>query len=149
MSSRYAATHQTPAGSDLPIINLTGGTTVRCKVYELIVSYSGTPADAAALFVMELTTTAGVGGTVLAETPLDPLTDTAIGAAVGGTFSTKPADAAELMQFALNQRATFRWCASPDGELITVAASAEGIMLNCESVSTGTPNVDATIHWLE
>ena len=70
-----------------------------------------------------------------------------------GTWSlaaTAPVDTAntEMLMIALNQRATFRWVAAPGGELMTTALALNGIMLNSVG-STGTPNCNATIHWME
>lgn len=149
MSSSYAVTHQTAAGTDLPMINLTGSAAIRCALYEIILGASGTPQDQSGIFVLERTTDAGTGGTTLTEEPLDPLTVAATGAAVGGTFGVVPTDGNELLQIALHQRATFRWVATPGKELISAAASANGLMLNCESYSSGTPNIESTFHWTE
>lgn len=152
MSARYAVVHQTAAGTDLPIINLTGSAAIRAKIYDLILGFDAAPADVAAEIVVDRTTDAGTGGTALAENPLDPLTVAATAAAVGGTFTTAPADGATpivLLMIPLNQRATFRWVAAPDGELITTATASNGLMVNCTGMSSGTPNLNCCVHWLE
>lgn len=146
---RYAVTHQTPAGTDLPMINLTGSAAIRCKLYDMIIGSDATPADVATEFVINRTTDAGTGGTALTEQALDPLQVAATGAAIGGTFTTPPADAGgQLMMIALNQRATFRWVAVAGGEMISAATAANGLMLNC-TASSGTPNINTTFHWEE
>lgn len=147
----YSTRHQTAAGSDLPIINLTGSATVRASIFELILGSDASPGDHAGEFVLNRTTDAGTGGTALPEIPLDPLTAPASCAAVGGTFGVAPVDTAntELLMIALNQRATFRWVAAADRyRLVSVAASANGLMLNCTAHSA-TPNMNATIMWDE
>ena len=149
---RYVVVHQTPAGTDLPIINLTGSAAIRVKIYDLVLGFDGTPADVAGEFVIDRTTDAGTGGTALTENPLDPLTVAATGAGIGGTFTTAPTDGATpvvLLMIALNQRATFRWVAAPGGELISTATAANGLMLNSTGMSSGTPNTNATIYWEE
>lgn len=148
---KYSVAHQTAAGTDLPIINLTGSAAVRLKLYDLILGSDATPADVAGEFVVDRTTDVGTGGTALTENPLDPLTVAATGAGVGGTFSAAPADTANsnLLMIALNQRATFRWVAAPGSELISTAASGNGLMLNCTGMSSGTPNMNATLLWEE
>ena len=148
---RYSVVHQTAAGTDLPIINLTGSASVRVKIYDVILGSDATPADVAGEFVIDRTTDAGTGGTALTENALDPLTVAATGAAVGGTFSTPPTDTANsnLLMIALNQRATFRWVAAPGSELISTATASNGLMLNCTGMSSGTPNMNAVIFWEE
>lgn len=129
--ARYAVAHQTAAGSDLGIINLNNGATVRCVLYELVMGSDATPADHAGEFVVNRTTAAGGGGTALTETPLDSLTVAATTAGTGGTFTAQPTDTAntEMLMIALNQRATFRWIAAPGGELIGIASANNGLFL--------------------
>jgi hypothetical protein len=148
---RYSVAHQTPAGTDLPIINLTGSAAIRCKIAHLILGSDATPADVAGEFVIDRTTDAGTGGTALTENALDPLTVAATGAGVGGTFSAAPTDTANsnLLMIGLNQRATFQWWANPGYELMSVATAANGLMLNCTGMSSGTPNMNATLLWDE
>jgi len=145
---RYAVVHQTPAGTNLPIINVTGSASIRCKIYDLIIGSDANPADVASEFNMIRTTDVGVGGTALTPAPLDPLTVAASGSAKGGTFTTAPTTGAVLLMIALNQRATFRWIAAPGSELITSAAANAGIELLSVG-STATPNINATILWEE
>lgn len=147
---RYSVVHQTAAGTDLPIINLTGSASIRCCVYDVIIGSDAAPADLAGEFVIDRTTDAGTGGTALTENALDPLTVAASGAAVGGTFTTAPVDTANsnLIMLGLNQRATFRWVAAPGGELISAAVASNGLMLLCVGHG-GTPNINATLHWFE
>ena len=151
MPNRYSVAHQTAAGTDLPIINLTGSAAVRCNLCHLILGSDPTPADVAGEFVVDRTTDAGTGGTALTENPLDPLTVAATVAGVGGTFSAAPTDTANsnLLMIALNQRATFTWWAREGFELISTATSANGLMLNCTGMSSGTPNMNATMAWFE
>lgn len=148
---RHAICHQTAAGSDLGIIVLNNGATVRAVLYELILGTDSAPADFAGEFVVNRSTTSGVGGSALTEVPLDSLTVAPTTAATGGTFATtQPVDtaASELLMIGLNQRATFRWVAAPGGELIGIAAANNGLFLR--SVAHGaTPNVNATMHWWE
>lgn len=145
----YAVSHQTPAGTDLGLINLTGTAAVRLKLYDLLLGSDDTPADAAGEFVLNRSTSVGTGGSALTEQALDPLTDTPLGTAIGGTFSGQPADTGDLLMIALNQRATFRWVAAPGGEIIAAAAANEGLFLRSVGYSTGTPNMNASMHWKE
>lgn len=147
----YSVAHQTAAGTDLPIINLTGSAAIRVKLYDLVLGSDAAPADVAGEFVVDRTTGVGTGGTALTENPLDPLTVAATAAAVGGTFTTAPVDTANsnLLMIPLNQRATFRWVAAPGSELISTASASNGLMLNCTGMSSGTPNMNACIFWSE
>lgn len=151
MPNRYSAVHQTAAGTDLPIINATGSATVRLALCHLILGSDATPADVAGEFVIDRTTDAGIGGTALTENALDPLSPTASVACVGGTFGTAPTDTANsnLLMIPLNQRATFTWWAREGFELYSILTSANGLMLNCTGMSSGTPNMNATLHWFE
>jgi len=145
----YTVTHQTAAGTDLGIINLTGSASVRLYLYDLILGSDATPADAAGEFVVNRSTSVGTGGTALTEVKLDPLTvNAATGAAVGGTFSAQPSDGSDLLMIGLHQRATYRWVCAPGGELISTASANNGLFLRTVN-HTGTPNINATMMWRE
>lgn len=149
--AHYSTVHQTPAGTDLGIINLTGSAAIRVKLYELDIGSDATPGDQAGEFVINRSTTTGTGGTAITPEPCDPLTVGATAAATGGTYGTaQPTDTAnsELLMIALNQRATYRWVAAPDKELISVAAASNGLFLRSVA-HTGTPNINATIFHVE
>lgn len=144
----YFVTAGVACGSDLPIINVTGGTGVRIGVSHLIIGHSGSPADIATLYTLVRTTDAGTGGTALTEIKTDPLTATPTGAAVKGTYSADPTDSDEVIRLALNQRATHQ-IILPDGEeVLSLAASANGLMWLSVS-SGGTPQCDLTFKWKE
>jgi hypothetical protein len=145
---RYTMSHQTPVGTNLAIWILTGAATIRAKIYDLILGSDATPADVATEFSLQRHTAVGSGGTALTEEPLDPLTVAPTAAGLGGTFTGQPTWGNELMQIALNQRATFRWVAAPDGELISVANANNGIGLESQA-SGGTPNCNSTVMWKE
>lgn len=147
---RYSCNHQTAAGSDLGLINLAGSAAVRVTLYDVIIGSDATPADQAGEFVFNRTTAAGGGGTALTEVPLDPLTVAATVAGTGGTFTAQPTDTAntELLMIGLNQRATFRWVASPGGEFYSTATAANGLFLRSVGHSA-TPNINFSVMWWE
>jgi hypothetical protein len=151
MPNRYTAVHQTAAGTGLPIINLTGGTGVRVHLAHIILGSDATPADVAGEFVIARTDDSGIGGTALTENLIDPLSPAATVAGVGGTFGTDPTSTANgnLLMVGLNQRATFTWWAREGFELLSALASGDGMMLECTGMSSGTPNMNATLQWLE
>lgn len=144
----YGATAGVAVGSDLPIINITGGTTIQVCLKHVLISFSGSPADVATLFMIERTTDAGTGGSALTEGKGNPLSVTPTGAAVAGTFSGAPTDSDELFGFSVNQRSVKEIYFNDGEELKTVASAANGIMLNSES-SGGTPTCRTTMRWEE
>ena len=148
--AKYASAHQTAAGSDLGLINLANGATVRAMLYELIIGSDATPSDLAGELVVNRTTAAGAGGTALTESPLDSLTVAATTAATGGTFTAQPTDTAstDLLMIGLNQRATFRWVTEITSALIGIAAAANGLFLRSVA-NGGTANLNCTIHFAE
>jgi hypothetical protein len=151
MPNRYSCVHQTAAGTGLPIINCTGGTTVRINLCHVVLGSDATPADVAGEFVIARTDDAGIGGSALTENALDPLSPAATVAAIGGTFGTDPTSTSNgnLLMIPLNQRATFTWWAREGFELLSALASGDGIMLESTGMSSGTPNMNATLAWFE
>lgn len=147
----YSVSHQTAAGSDLGLINLTGSGTVRVALFELMLGSDASPADQAGEFVLNRSTDVGSGGTALTSVKHDPLSPAAVGAGVGGTFGGQPTDTAnsELLMIALNQKSTFRWAALADRHrLWSVAAADNGLFLRSVAHST-TPNINALLMWDE
>ena len=147
---RYAVAHQTPAGTNLTIINCIGTAAILLRIYDVILgSDTAPPADFATEFNITRTTAVGTGGTGLTASLLNPFGVAATGSATGGTFSGEPTYGSNiLLMIALNQRGTFRWMAAPDGELVATAAASNGLGLRSIN-SGGTPNINATIHWEE
>lgn len=147
----YSVAHQTAAGTDLGIIAIGSDGTVMLKMYDLIMGSDATPADLAGEFVVNRCTTTGAGGSAITPEPINFNTAASSGTATGGTYSTtQPVDTAatDLLMIGLNQRATFRWVAAPGGELIGPATSGDGMFLRCVAHG-GTPNINATIHFME
>lgn len=145
---RYGTQHQTPAGTNLTILALVAATTTRGRIYDILVGSDATPADVATEFTLIRGTVSGTGS-ALDEVALDPADPAALLSGEGGTFTgqTKTANSA-MMNLALNQRATFRWVAAPEGEIVVPATSDNWVGL--ESIASGgTPNINATFHWQE
>lgn len=149
--AKFAAVHQTAAGTTLVIMNLTGSAAVRLNIFYLCLGHDGTPADLAGEFTANRTTTAGAGGTAITGEPLDPLTSAAVGAGTGGVYTAAPTvtAATELLMIGLNQRATIQWYAAQPGcELISTATANNGICFRSVAHG-GTPNVNICAHWFE
>jgi hypothetical protein len=110
--------------------NVTGGTTIRTNIYDIVTASTATPADNAAEFYMQRSTTAGSGGTAITPQALDAADPAAVTAcqqlpSVQPTLTSN----AILLAWSHNQRATFRWVAAPNSELVVPATSANGIAL--------------------
>lgn len=145
---RYTADGQTAAGTTLTILEIIAGTTTRGRIYDLIVGSDAAPADNAGEYNVIRGTVSGTG-TGVTPRALDPADPAALLTAKQGTFTgqTKTANSS-LLNIPLNQRATFRWVAAPDGELVIPATSDNWVGL--ESIAnSATPNTNVTFHWLE
>lgn len=152
MAKKYAATgvqttNTTTAKTMLTIIAAAG---VRIGVYDVIMGADGTPADNALRFLAQKFTAAGTSaGSPPTPVPLDNADIAAI-ATCGWDHSAEPTYTANTVfwDIAINQRATFRWVAAPDGELKGPATAANGIGLASLSPAyTGRTRVSA--HWYE
>lgn len=151
MADRYAAsgtqdtTTSTPGDSTL---GLQSSTTNRPRLYDIICGTKGTPADNALDWQVSRFTAAGTG-TAVTEVALDPGAPTQAAAALEN-HTVEPTYTADnqLLDFGLNQRATFRWVAAPDGELVLPATAANGIGIVAFHASY-TGETDATFHWYE
>ena len=119
------------AGGAAPqtLINVIGSTAVRPRVYEFSVGSSATPADQTAVIVLGRTTAAGTAGSSPTPQPLDNAEVAAVCTA-GITHSSEPTYASTfLVQQPLNQRASWRWVAAPDSEVVGTASSSNGLGL--------------------
>jgi len=145
----YATTHQTPAGTNLTILEIVApGTTRRGRICEFGVSSDSTPADVATEFQIIRGTVSGTG-TARTGRLMDPASPPAVLLPEGGTFATqtKTADS-DLWEKALNQRASYRWVSQPKGEMLVPAVADNWVGL--ESIASGgTPNINSYFHWWE
>ena len=132
MGDRYAATGEqtaveaTPGETALTVFS--AGTTKRGFVYELLFSHGGAPADTVIEWVVRRAGVQGTEGAGVTPTPLDADAPASILDA-GEDHSIEPTftGGTELLDFDLNQRATFRFVAAPGGEFSIPAATATGI----------------------
>lgn len=133
MARRYAITGQatTAASATLPLLTVISAVTVRPKIYDVIVGSAATPADNAAKFQFQRCTSAGTAGSALTPQALDPGDPASLTTSGLAVFSVGPTltAAAILLQWSQNQRATFRWVAAPNGEMILPATAASGVAL--------------------
>lgn len=102
---------------------------VRGYVYDLNVGSNATPADNYAFFSIRRTTARGT--TVTSITPNALNGASAATTTVVDTTSTSPTitGSSDLLQWAQNQRATFRWVAAPGSELVFPSTASAGVGL--------------------
>lgn len=150
MAERFSTHAQGVAsGTDKALINLfnpAATPTSRGRIYDILVGSVATPADQAAKFAVHRTTGVGTEGSGFVPNNLDPAGPAGAYDSGIGAFSVQPTETAskQLLVFSLNQRATFRWVASPGGELILAATQNNGADLKTVS-STSTQAHEATI----
>jgi len=146
---RYAADGQTAAGTNLTIAEVVAATTTRGRIYDLIIGSDASPADIATEFNIIRGTVSGTPTTTVTPRALDPADPASLLSLEVGTFTGQTkTSSTSLMNIALNQRATFRWVAVPDGEIIVPATSDNWVGL--ESIASGgTPNINVSFYWQE
>ncbi len=127
------------------------GATVRPRVFDVLIGCNATPADQSAQHAVTLFTAAGTTA-ASAPTPLSlDSGDTAAVSTAGWTHSVEPtyaATSANKLLIDLNQRATFRWVASPGYELTAPATAANGLGARLVAATTSLI-VDYTIYFFE
>lgn len=148
MSRKYAVNGNcvNTASATLPLGILIGATTIRPLIYDILVGSDATPADNAAKYNIQRSTTtgtwAGTGGAAITPQALDPADPAALATANQGIASVGPTltAAAFLLQWAQNQRATFRWVAAPGSELKIPATANNGLALMSQVVGGSAVN---------
>lgn len=154
MGDRYACgliqtgVSTTTTGADA-VGSLEAVATVRPRIYDIIFGQGGTPADNVVRWIVPRFTASGTSNAAVVENALDPGSPVADSIALE-EYTAAPTVTAdsEVLDFDLNQRATFRWVAAPGGELILPATADSGFFLNCSSTAyTGIAR--STIHWEE
>lgn len=124
MGRRYIGQGTDTNTNATTLVEARSATTIRPRIYDLIVSSVATPADNAGEYVLRRTTTVGSGGSAYTPHALDPGDPAALAAfRVADTVEPAYTANADLLTFAVNQRATFRWVAAPMGEIVLPAAA--------------------------
>ncbi len=138
----------------IPVMNVVGAATIRPMIYDITAGFDATPADNAFKFAFQRNTTvgtwAGSGGAAITPQPLDPNDPAALASANQGVCSVGPTLTAGqfALQWAQNQRATFRWAAAPGSELKIPATANNGLSLTCP-VATASVNLAFTVLYQE
>lgn len=118
----------------------------RLKFYDIMFGSEATPADAALLWTVQRCTAAGTGTSVTPQ-PLDPAdAATEADAAENHTIEPTYTAGAIMLNIAVNQRATFRWVAGPGYEIVTPATASNGLGVQTDTISTGTPVITCQVH---
>ena len=99
----------------------------RAKLFEFGFGSEATPADNAFLWVLDRGTTALGTSTGVTPSPADPA-DVASVTDAGENHTVNPTIGARLYSQALNQRASFRWVATPGRELVVAAAANNSLV---------------------
>jgi hypothetical protein len=149
MARNYAVTgSRSVASPTATLLGLTGATTCRTQLNDLIVGSAATPADNALRFLVQRYTAAGTSTSVTPQAldSGDPSSVTTAG--VNHTAEPTYTSGANLIDIAMNQRATQRWVATPGREIRVPATAANGLGVQPIHPSfTGT--VNATVHFEE
>ncbi len=146
----YANTTNT-VSTTVPMFGIGGVATTRGRVYDFIVGSDATPADAGTKFSFRRTSTSGAASaTPITPNALDAADPAALLAFHQVWTTTQPTITAssDILQVAMNQRATFRWVAVPDSELVVPASAANEIVL-MSVVASATANFAFTAMWQE
>lgn len=149
MARRYSVDGQDTNTAGTTIVGVTSATTIRPKIYDLILGSDATPADNAAEYVLQRYTAAGTS-TAVTPQALDP-GDPAALASAGEAHTVEPTYTANaiMLQWAQNQRATFRWVAAPMGEIVLPATAANGVGVQVIGIAGSAVNTNCTIHYEE
>ncbi len=130
MADRYSATGAntlttTPGDT---VLAIEGVTTIRAHIYDLAWGSIGTPADNVIQWLVRRATALGTPDSVVVAQPLDDAAPTALTQA-GEDHSAEPTYAAgsEIIDIGLNQRASWRWVAAPEGEIVLEASATAAI----------------------
>lgn len=148
MARRYSGEgNQTPLANNT-IIGLTSASTVRPRLYDILIGAAGTPEDKYSLFCVKRYTAAGTS-TPFTPMALDPADPAAL-ASIGSNHTVEPTYTAnsQLLTLPLNARSTVRWVASDGGELVAPATAANGLGLSFIATDA-TIDHYATFHWME
>jgi hypothetical protein len=143
------ATNTASATAPLAAVNANGATT-RARIYDFVIGSDATPADAATKIALQRMTTSGLGTTTVVPPPLDAADPASLMTWISAWSSTQPTITAvtTLLQVGMNQRATFRWVAVPDSELVVPATTNNGIAV-MSVVASATANYAFSAQWQE
>ena len=149
MSRRYSLAGQDTNTAATTQIGMTSAATIRPSIYDLICGSDATPADNAAEYVLQRHTAAGTS-TAFTPVALEPADPTSL-AAAGQNHSVEPTytAAALLLNWAQNQRATYRWVAEPNSEIRFPSTAANGGSVQTIGIAGSAVNMNFQIYFEE
>ena len=150
MARNYYVNGSCTAGTNKTAVELVTATTVRAKIYEIMVGCSAAPASQAAAWHLQRHTGTS-GGSTTTQTPalLDPADPVSLLAAKVNLSAEATYTAGQVVwELALNQQATFDWKANPGREFTLAASATAGAGLKT-STSTGTAVHQGSLYWEE
>ena len=143
VSNTLAGTQQAISAAYKTLVSLTAATTGlrRGKISDISLGTNGTPADNAMEYDISRQTAAGTA-TAATPNPVDPADGvSSTVAALNATAEPTVTATSSVFQIAVNQRATYRWVASPGSELVWPATNLAGLAVRAKSAAyTGTAN---------
>jgi len=139
---------QSPVGTgEKTSLEMLGSATHRFWLYDLLWGASGTPADNALVHSLIRITATGTGTTVVAE-PLDPADVTATVICEEDSTIEPTVTGIPILEVPVNLRATYRWVAAPDSEIVVAAVAGEGLA-NRVLAASYTGQSEVTAGWIE
>lgn len=129
-------------------LGLTSTAAIQPAIYDLLISSSATPASHVGQYQIKRYTAAG---TSTAVTPQALGVNEPAATGIGGVnHSVEPTYTANaiLLQVSVNQQATWRWVAAPDGEIYLPSTAANGAGFFTASTDSAFA-IDVTIHYKE
>jgi len=149
MSDRYAACFAGPvapnaASTQVAVIGSRGQG--RAHLYDWLFGHVGAAADNVISNTLNRFTAIPTGPAAVVPVALDMAAGThGVTCYQNATTGTVTASSC-LISIATNQRASHRWVAAPDGELVIPATDASGIYYHAGHASLAT-NQETTFHW--
>ena len=146
---RYGFSGTITSAATKTIWSVVGTSAVRPAIYDVILSSNATPADNSSEWQLLRCTAAGTA-TAVTPTAVDSGDPAATGVC-GKNHTVEPtySPAVSLLDFAYNQRATFRWVAAPGSEISCPATAANGVGLQCQGVGGAGVAVISTVLFME
>lgn len=152
MGARFGVTANATnsTSSTVPMWNLVGSANKRVRIYEIVSGSDATPADNAAKFQLQRSSARGTQTTNVTPLALDPADPAPQAVGLDTAWSVNPTLTASSFpdQFPQNQRATFRWVAFPNGEILIPATASNGLAL-MSAVASATANYVWSIQFEE
>ncbi len=149
MARKYSIDGRDTNTSATTILGLTSAATIRPKLYDFTSGSAATPADNAGEYYIQRSTAAGTS-TAVTPQALDTGDPSSL-ASAGEAHTVEPTYTANaiLLAWTQNQRATFRWVASPGGEIVLPATAANGIGFVVAQIAGSAVQMSICAHFIE